>query len=209
MKSLPVEPVPAPVVTDRRRLRSARTRHAILEAYMSLLREKPQIPQATQIAERAGCSLRSVFERFPDLHTLRIAVMDHALTQGAPEVFAREVVGDRQQRLRIHVKTRAMVCERWLPLWQAVVVNQADSDELRARTALVRQAVVDRIEVAYKAELSTLSDSSHRNVVIAIKSLIAFESWAQMREDDGLDVDQACAVWIEAIDRLLPPTPDC
>ena len=76
-----------------------------------------------------------------------------------------------------------------------------------AEAFYVRKAVIDRIEVAYKAELATLSTSSHRNIVIAIRSLISFESWAQMREEDGLSADEACEVWIEAIDRLLPPTP--
>ena len=37
---------------------------------MALVREKsPQVPTAAQIAERAGYSVRSVFERFPDIHS--------------------------------------------------------------------------------------------------------------------------------------------
>jgi hypothetical protein len=28
-----------------------------------------------------------------------------------------------------------------------------------------------------------------------------------MREHHGLSFDQACTAWIEAIERLLPPTP--
>ncbi|MBN9542075.1 MAG: TetR/AcrR family transcriptional regulator, partial [Alphaproteobacteria bacterium] len=63
----------SPVRIDGRRLRSARTRQIIIEAYLLLLRESPQIPTAAAIATRAGYSIRSVFERFPDLHSLRIA----------------------------------------------------------------------------------------------------------------------------------------
>src|SRR5262249_54779462 len=58
---------------DGRRQRSERTRELIIEAYLALLRETPKIPTSSQIAERAGYSVRSVFERFPDLLTLRIA----------------------------------------------------------------------------------------------------------------------------------------
>ena len=41
----------------------------------------------------------------------------------------------------------------------------------------------------------------------ALEALVDFESWARMREYFGLSVEEACNVWIQAIDRLLPPTP--
>ena len=39
---------------DGRRLRSERTKQLIIEAFLSLLRDNPQMPTAVQIAERAG-----------------------------------------------------------------------------------------------------------------------------------------------------------
>ena len=49
-------------------LRSERTRQFIIEAYLSLLSENQRRRRPLlQIAERAGYSVRSVFERFPDL----------------------------------------------------------------------------------------------------------------------------------------------
>jgi AcrR family transcriptional regulator len=73
---------------DGRRLRSARTRQLIIEAYLALLRENPRIPTAASIAQRAGCSVRSIFERFPDLHALRVAATDEALLKASTEVAA-------------------------------------------------------------------------------------------------------------------------
>ena len=35
------------------------------------------MPTAVQIAERAGYSVRSIFERFPDLNALRVAAADY------------------------------------------------------------------------------------------------------------------------------------
>jgi AcrR family transcriptional regulator len=58
-----VEPLSGPTV-DGWRLRSERTRQLIVEACLALLRDDPQVPTSTQIAERAGCSVRSIFERF-------------------------------------------------------------------------------------------------------------------------------------------------
>jgi AcrR family transcriptional regulator len=196
-----------PARIDGRRLRSARTKQLIIEAYLTLLRESPRIPTAAQIASRAGYSVRSVFERFPDLHALRVAATDYAFTQGTAQAVARDFSGDRQTRLRSHVETRAWICEQWLPLWRALNQNQGDSAELKSRILLIRQAILKRIELMYDAELSTLGDTERRQTMIAIESLIDFESWARMREFSGLSIEEARDVWVEAIDRLLPPTP--
>ncbi len=192
---------------DGRRLRSERTKHLIIEAYLSLLRDNPRIPTATQVAERAGYSVRSVFERFPDLLALRIAATDQAFAEGATQAAARHVDGDRQTRLRSQVETRGQTCERWLPLWRAINANQGESEELKLRIKLMRDAIHQRIELMYRPELETLDERAHRNTVLAIEAITDFESWGRMRELYGLSIDEACAVWIRAIDKLLPPTP--
>lgn len=188
-------------------MRSARTKQLIIEAYLTLLRENPHIPTAAQIAERAGYSVRSVFERFPDLHALRVAATDYAFTQGTAQAVARNFEGDRQTRLRSHVETRGWICEQWLPLWRALNANQGDSAELKSRILLMRQAILKRIEMMYQPELSTLGEGERRQTLIAIESLIDFESWSRMREYNGLSIEEAHDVWVQAIDRLLPPTP--
>ena len=192
---------------DGRRLRSARTKQLIVEAYLALLRESPEIPTAAMIAERAGYSVRSVFERFHDLHALRVAATDYAFTQGTAQAVPREVMGDRASRIRSHVETRSWICEEWLPLWRALVSNQGDSVELKARIVQVRQAVLRRIELMYDEELSVLADVERRQTVLAIDSLVDFESWGRMRDVSGLSIEEARQVWIVSIDRLLPPTP--
>ena len=192
---------------DRRRLRSARTRQAIIEAFLALVREHQQIPTSTRIAERAGCSVRSIFERFVDLHALRVAATDFAFVQVAAAVLAKEPRGNRADRIQIHVESRAQVCETWLPLWRALVVNQGDSRDLKARITVVREAILKRIEMVYEPELAQASSQQRRHILIAIDSLIDFESWAQMRDALAMSFGEACAVWRFAIDRLLPETP--
>lgn len=198
---------PKRVRTDGRRLRSARTRQLVIEAYLALLRENPTIPTAAQIADRAGYSVRSVFERFPDLHALRVAATDYAFGQANDQTWATGPDGDRQARLRIHVERRARVCEQWLPLWRALNINKGESKDLQDRIDLIRKAIIVRIEVMYGPELSTLSDKLRRQTVLAIEALVDFESWARMRDFFGLSFEEGCAAWIRAIDSLLPPTP--
>jgi AcrR family transcriptional regulator len=208
----PIEPSPGvsrqtSVKVDGRRLRSERTRQAIVEAYLALLRESPRIPTASRIAERAGFSVRSIFERFPDLHTLRVAATDHVFVVGNTLAVPRHVDSDRPTRLRSQVETRAQTCEHWLPLWRALNANQGDSAELKVRIKLARDMIRQRLELMYKPELATLAEPVRRQTVIALELLTDFESWGRMRELYGLSVEAACAVWAHAIDSLLPPTP--
>src|SRR5258708_6374661 len=112
--------VAKPAKTDGRRLRSERTKQLIIEAYISLLRDGSKAPTATRIAERAGYSVRSIFERFPDLPALRFAAVSYAVAEAGARSVARNVDGDRQARLVSQVETRAQTCERWLPLWRAL-----------------------------------------------------------------------------------------
>jgi AcrR family transcriptional regulator len=196
-----------PARIDGRRQRSERTKQAIVEAYLALLRESPQIPTAVQIAERAGFSVRSIFERFPDLLSLRIAATDHAFALGNAQATPRDVEADRPKRLRSQVEIRAHTCERWLPLWRALNANQGESSELKMRIRLARELILKRLELMYQPELSPLSEIDRKRTLIALEALTDFESWGRMRDLYGLSFEQACALWIGAIDRLLPPTP--
>ena len=189
---------------DGRRLRSERTRLLIMEAYIDLLRELPEVPTAAQIAARAGISTRLIFERFTDLAALSLATVDHAFATAEAQALPRGVDGDRATRIRAHVETRAQTCERWLPLWRVVTINQSRLTELRDRLVVMRQVVVARIRLMYAPELAALSEAERREVLIIIEALIDFESWGRMREHHGLSVEEACAVWVSAIDRILP-----
>jgi AcrR family transcriptional regulator len=188
---------------DGRRLRSERTRLAIIEAYLELLRQNPTMPTAAQLAEQAGCSVRSIFARFPDLDALSVATVDYAIVQGQAESVARHVDGDRPTRIQSHVETRARACERWLPLWR-IIANQDQVAELKTRVVMVRLANIERLKLTYRLELARLTESKREQLLTALAVLISFESWDQMRHCYGLSMEAAQGVWRSAIDRMLP-----
>jgi AcrR family transcriptional regulator len=194
-------------VIDGRRQRSERTRQHILEAYVALLRDNPRPPTASQIADRAGYSVRSLFERFPDLLALSLAAADMAFARANAQAAIRDLNADRATRIRTQVETRAQVCEDWLPLWRALILNQRASNQLKQRIKLVRDAMMARLEMMYRPELDTLDAIMRKRVLIALEAITDFESWARMRETAGLPVEEACTVWIRAIDSLLPAAP--
>jgi AcrR family transcriptional regulator len=188
---------------DRRRLRSERTRLAIIEAYLELLRRNSVTPTASHIADQAACSVRSIFERFSDLDGLRLAAADYAIAQGQAEAMARNVDGDRPTRIQSHVETRALACEKWLPLWRIIAIQNRVA-ELKTRVAVVRLANIERMKLIYRLELSCLPEPAREQVLTALSVLISFESWDQMHHGYGLSMEAAQGVWRSAIDRMLP-----
>jgi AcrR family transcriptional regulator len=202
-------PASKPTRIDGRRLRSERTKQLIIEAYIALLRENPALPMPTaaQIAERAGYSVRSIFERFPDLNKLRIAAADYSLAQAAALAPARNVDGDRRTRIGSQVETRAGTCERGVALWRVLLSSVADDEDLKLRVRISRDRTIERIELMYRPELSTLPEQERKYMLVALEAITDIESWARMREQHGLTFEEACAIWISAIDRMLPPTP--
>jgi AcrR family transcriptional regulator len=190
------------LVVDGRRRRSERTRLAIIEAYLELLRRNSVMPTAAQLADEAGCSVRSIFERFSDLNALSLATADYAIAKGHAEAVPRDVDGDRATRIRSHVETRALACEKWLPLWR--IVAGLDQPEMRTRVEFARFANVERMKLMYRFELSLLAETARNELLIALATLISFESWDQMRHSFGLSTEAAQAVWRSAIDRMLP-----
>jgi len=195
--------------TDGRFARSERTKQQIIEAYILLLRENSQVPTAAQVADRAGYSVRTLFMHFSDVAKLSAAACDHAIEIGLSAAAAGDKLdASRQARLRFHVEIRARNCETWLPLWRMLMHYQGSVPELARRVKLARALTYERLQVIYFKELATLPETDRKVVLMALEALTDFESWSRMRQDHGLSFDEACAAWIAAIDRLLPPTPE-
>jgi AcrR family transcriptional regulator len=190
---------------DGRRERTFRTRKLLIEAYIGVAGEKKRIPTTVEVALRAGVSQRSVFERFGSLDALSLAAFDHILEPSMSTGDLGEA--DRQTRIRFQVGVRARSCETWLPVWRLVASAHGTSQALEERVEGVRALTRGRLELMYRPELDTLSEPARNAVLIALEALTDWACWGRMREHYGHSFDQACNAWIEAIERLLPPTP--
>jgi AcrR family transcriptional regulator len=189
---------------DGRLRRSERTRQALIKAYLDLLGEKQQPPTAPEIARRAGCSIRSVFQHFSGLLTLSLAAADYAFAQALAQAAVPNVDADLHTRLKVQVETRAAICEQWLPLWRALLRYQSESKAVAIRIKRTRATMVARLELAYAPELSTLSEPERCRRLVALDILTDFESWGRLREGHGLSIEAARDIWINAIGRMLP-----
>ena len=193
---------------DGRRARSARTRAAIIDSFLGLIREKSEVPTAKRIAKRAGCSARSVFERFKDFKELAAASFDHVLQSGLSTPVGDTLTRDQKTRIAFQVKVRATNCENWLPLWRVLMSAQIGSlDKLQARIAIVREMSRERLKLMYAPELSGMSPWKRDATVMALEALTDYESWGRMREHYGLSFEQGCEVWAAMTQQLLLPGP--
>ena len=75
---------------DGRTLRGERTRSAIVEALIGLLHDGEERPTAKQIAQRAGVSVRSIFQHFDDLEGLYADLVKVQAARVEPLVEAME-----------------------------------------------------------------------------------------------------------------------
>ena len=205
VKKPPAARRPGKAKPDGRHARSARTRAAIVEAFLGLIREKGEVPTAAQIGKRAGCSTRSVFERFSDFKELASAAFDHVLQQGLSTPVGDTPSRDRATRIAFQVKVRATSCENWLPLWRVLHRAAIGSREfLQIRISVVREMSRARLRLMYEPELTTLSQWKREATLIALEALTDYESWGRMREHYKLSFDQGCEVWVAMTDQLLP-----
>ena len=191
---------------DGRHARSVRTRAAIIDAFLTLVRERAEVPTAAALARRAGCSTRSVFERFSDFKELASASFDHVLQQGLSTPVGDTPSRDRATRIDFQVRVRATNCENWLPLWRVLMRTTLGAQEvLGVRISVIREMSRARMRMMYEPELSTLSQWKREATLIALEALTDYESWGRMREHYKLSFEQGCEVWAAMIDQLLPP----
>lgn len=198
---------PARGLPDGRHERTRRTREALIRAYIEVAEQTGREPQAAEVAERVGCSLRTVFERFSSLNGLALAVFDTILQGARTTSIDKLLEADRMTRIRGHIEVRVGVCERWYPLWRVLLRSSHDCEELEDQLDTVRKLTRARLERVYQRELDMLSGSSRAALLIALESVLDFSVWGRMRQRQGLSVEQAKEVWIESVNSLLPPTP--
>jgi AcrR family transcriptional regulator len=183
-------------IPDGRRLRSERSRQAIIEAMLSLVEEGVLIPTAQQVSERAGVGIRSVFRHFSDMESL-YATADTRIRELYQGLFAGgNRKGTLEERLLHAVEQRALAYDAIsnhllstkAQLWRHPILR-----EQYARTQ--RQLRKDLDD--WLPELGAL-DNAEREMVDAITS---FEHWNRLREQQGLSRESS----IDLTARLLRP----
>ena len=191
-------------VTDGRTKRSLRTRAAVVDAVLELVKEGDLRPTAPRIAERAGVSLRSVFQHFNDLGALHAAVAARQLEEVSGLTHPIDVTLPLGDRVPAFVAQRAAVLETVTPIRRASLMNPLSPE---GHDGYERMRSLSREEVArvFAAELAELAEGARCEVLEAIDVTCSWQTWEGLRQYQRLSVPEAQSVVVRIITALLRP----
>jgi TetR/AcrR family transcriptional regulator of autoinduction and epiphytic fitness len=188
---------------DGRLARSERSRRAVVGALLDLFEEGDLRPTAAQIAQRAGVSLRSVFQHFESLETLFAAAADLQMERLAPLLVPIPTGGSFAGRLSMLVTRRARVLEAIAPVRRASLRVEPFSNEVRTRLELARARGRKEMERVFARELAALPPAERRDVAAALGAAASWSTWEHLRRHQGLSVERARKVLARTIAALL------
>jgi len=188
---------------DGRRARSAKTREALVDSFITLVQEGDLKPTAAAIAARAGLSVRSVFQHFADLEDLLLAVSDRQTNRVASLYTGVQYEGDLPSRIDVFVDYRARLFETIAPLRRAAMLQEPFSRIVASRLELARTLHRLDIERAFGPELDATRARGDQPLLEALAAVSSFVVWDEMRRHAGLDVAAATAALRRAVSALL------
>jgi AcrR family transcriptional regulator len=184
---------------DGRRLRSERSRQAIIDASLALIEEGILVPTAQQISERAGVGIRSFFRHFEDMAHL----FDAADSQGRESVEALFIGGDRDgtlaERILHAVERHADGYEN-----QRNVIRSTNAQSWRYEALAKNYARYQRgLRKDFDDWLPELKSlSRHRRE--AVDAIASAEMWLRLREHQGLSKNSSIDIIVDMLTGLIP-----
>ncbi|HYM14643.1 MAG TPA: TetR/AcrR family transcriptional regulator [Dehalococcoidia bacterium] len=189
--------------TDGRAARAGRTRAAVVDAMLALIEEGDLRPTAQRVAERAGVSLRSVFQHFDQLDELHAAVADRQVQRVL--ALARPVprTGPLDVRIDAFVAQRARILEAISPVRRSAVLAEPWAPEIARRLSAVRQRGRREVELVFAPELERLPAAPRRELLDALAVAASWPTWEALRAHHGLAPAAARRVVARTVRALL------
>lgn len=166
---------------DGRRARGLRTRDAIVSALMDLIASGDISPTAQRIADRAGVSVRSVYQHFTDVEGLyadaAARTNDWVLSMTAEIDPAWPI----DQRLEVFTNSRSTILEAITPFNRASRLVEPTSASIEHNRLALQHEGRGRLEVAFGPELSGLGPVDRSSVLGALDVLSSWAAWEHLR----------------------------
>ena len=174
---------------DGRAARSERTRRAIVDAMRALHHDGDLRPTAPRIAERAGVSVRTVWQHFDDLETLLVEAGRRDLEIARSFVTPIEPSLPTAARVDALVDQRARMFEEMAPPWRAARVHVPFSAALQRNRDTLIDLARGQVRDLFAPELETADDPE--TLLDALHVASSWPTWESLRTDANLDVDRA------------------
>jgi AcrR family transcriptional regulator len=182
--------VEALIKVDGRRARGLRTRDAIVTALLDLVAGGDLSPTAQRIADRAGVSVRSVYQHFTDVEGL----FQETAARTCQMAEAMRVEIDPQWPLEKRVEAfsseRAAILESLTPFNRASRLIEPSSSPLRESRLTLERMGQDELEAVFATELGRLGSPERSTLIAALDVMTSWAMWDHLR-DSGATTTEA------------------
>ena len=195
----------APLASDGRVQRGERTRVAIVSALLDLLDHGVVEPPSQQIADRAGVSVRSIFQHFDDIESL-YGALARAQAERTRALFeALDTDGDLATRIDQLGAHRSTLFENIAPVRHALGARARSSPAVRQRLDEASLRLRTQVERQFATEFVASAEDDRRPLIEALDLLWSFDSWDRLRTAQRLTVEESEATLRTATVHLLRP----
>jgi AcrR family transcriptional regulator len=189
--------------SDGRAARSRRTRRAIVDAMRALHAEGDLRPTAPRVAERAGVSLRTVWQQFADMETLLVEASrrDGEILRSLME----RIEPDQPLAARVALFTgqRARILEQMTPSWRAARIHEPSSEQLQRNKARTLAMAKAELEAVFALELTELAGQKRQQLLDGLHAISIWSFWESLRAELGLRPGQAEELLLSIFTALL------
>lgn len=194
-------PVTEPSI-DGRTARAQRTRQAIVDALLALIDDGDLAPTAPRIAERAGVSLRSIYQHFEDLEALFGAASARQIQRVLAMATRIPPHGEVEERVEAFSAQRARILEAMTPVRRSALLQEPFSAQLRDSRR--RMEALGRAEIGhlFADELDRLPLAVRKEAHAGLEVASGWAAWDHMRAT-GLSTDEAQRVMRRTMLALL------
>lgn len=186
---------------DGRRARGERTRVRVLEALLGLVEEGQLRPTASEVAERAGVALRTVYHHFEDVESLRQMALDEQLARHTELLSPIDQDSSVHERISILVRQLRKLYEAISPIRRATLFDEQISEEIAEGLKRARSVRREHLENTFAEELT--NQGKDRVLLDAADTATSWQTWDYLRSGLRRSAGAAERVVIYALQELF------
>lgn len=187
---------------DGRHARSERSRQAMVDALLDLIRSGTLRPSSAQIAERAGVTQRTLFNQFGDMDSL-VSAMASRQIERVLSLLPSAGEGTLDERVAQYCDGLAVLLDETMHVRWAVVTSATPMAPAAAAVSSARQFMRRRLADAFAVELAPLGDHISTELIDALEIETDPVVWRMRRVQQDLTTEQARAVVARSVLAIL------
>jgi AcrR family transcriptional regulator len=184
---------------DGRVVRGERNRQAIADALLSFYDAGELRPSASQIAERAGTSVRSVHNHFADMESLRAEVAERQWNRYAKFAELPPAELPLDERVREIIERRGTLYEAITPTRRAAILMEHESPIVAKGLDRLNRVLRGQVEQLFAVELARRSAET----LDALDVCLSWDAWDRLRTKQRHSIAAARRVLTSTVLALL------